>query len=54
MPLLLLGGIGLLSSGGYFADKVGEGVNDASNGAVKIAIAAGIAFYLAKKTGVLK
>jgi len=52
MPWLIAGGFALLS-GGYFADKAGEGVNDASTGALKLAAAGAIAFYVAKKAKVI-
>jgi len=52
MPFLLLGVAGLFGFG-YAADKVGEGVNDASSGALKLALAAGAIYYIAKKTGAL-
>jgi hypothetical protein len=51
MPLLIYGGSALLVAFGYAADKTGEGVNDASNGAIKLAIAGAIGFYIAKKQG---
>jgi len=54
MPLLLLAGGFALFGAGHFADKVGEGANDASSAAIKLAIAAGIGYYVAKQTGVLK
>ncbi len=53
MPLLIFGGIGLLTAFGYAADKTGEGVESASNGAIKIAIAAGLGYVVAKKLKVI-
>lgn len=53
MPLLIYGGIGLLAAFGYAADKTGEGVESASNGAIKFAIAAGVGFVIAKKLKVI-
>ena len=47
MPLLI-GLAALLTAGGFFVDKAGEGVDDASNGAVKLA-AAGVVGYIALK-----
>ena len=49
MPLLLLGGAAALFGGGYFIDKTGEGVNDASSGLLKLAVAAGIGYYIYKQ-----
>ena len=43
----------LLVAGGYFVDKTGEGVNDASTGAIKLALAGGIGFIIAKKLKVI-
>ena len=53
---LLLGGLvlsGVVTATGYLFDKVGEGVNDASNGVVKIAIAGGATYLILKKAKVL-
>lgn len=50
MPLLLLGIAGIAALG-YGADKVGEGINDASTGIVKVAIVGGVGFFIAKKQG---
>lgn len=52
MPLLLAGAAALVA-GGFFIDKAGEGVNDASNAVIKIAIAGGIGFVIAKKLKVI-
>ena len=54
MPFLLnpwfLAGLGaLLFGSGSFIDKTGEGIDSASKGAIKIAIAAFIIYYTAKK-----
>jgi hypothetical protein len=46
-------GIAALIALGYSADKVGEGIDDAGTGALKIAVGAGVAYYLAKKGGLL-
>jgi hypothetical protein len=56
MPLipLIWAGSAALAALGYAADKTGEGVNDASNGAVKLAAAAAVGagvYLLAKKQG---
>ena len=54
MPYLLLLGIPTgLAALGFAVDKTGEGINDASNGAVKLLFAAGITYYALKKTKVL-
>ena len=56
MPIAIwyaLGAAGLLTSFGYAADKTGEGVESASNGAIKLAVAAGVAFIVAKKLKVI-
>jgi hypothetical protein len=56
MPLVVLyalGGSALLVSGGFFADKTGEGVNDASTAAIKFAVAAGISYVIAKRLKVI-
>jgi len=54
MPLIAVSAVAaLLVSGGFFIDKAGEGVNDASNAAIKIAIAGGIGFIVAKKLKVI-
>lgn len=45
--------IGLLAAGGFAADKVGEGVNDASNGAVKLALAALVIYVTLKRLKVV-
>jgi hypothetical protein len=43
----------LLGTGGFFIDKTGEGVESASNGLVKVAVAAGALYFIAKKTKVI-
>jgi hypothetical protein len=43
----------LLAGGGIFVDKTGEGVESASNGLVKVALAAGALYFIAKKTKVI-
>lgn len=53
MPLLIFGGAALLTAFGYAADKTGEGVNDASTGLVKIAVAGAVIYYGAKKFKVI-
>ena len=51
--LVIWGGSALLVAFGFAADKTGEGVNDASNGVLKLAVAAGIGYVVAKKLKVL-
>lgn len=58
--LAILGGTAATAAAGYFIDKsgeaaedVGQGVEAASNGAVKFIIAAGITFYALKKAKVI-
>lgn len=51
---LIVGGAVILLAGGYFLDKAGEGVNDASNGLVKIALAGAAIYAGAKYLKVLK
>ena len=51
MPLLLLAGGVALFGGGHFLDKAGEGANDASNAAIKLAVVGGIGYFIAKKQG---
>jgi hypothetical protein len=53
MPLLLFAGAAALGAFGYAADKTGEGVNDAGTGLVKIAAAAGVGYFIAKKLKVI-
>lgn len=53
MPLLLFGGAAVLLGGGFFVDKAGEGANDAANATIKLAVAAGIGFIVAKKLKVI-
>lgn len=52
MPLLLAGTAVLVASG-FFIDKTGEGINDASNAAIKLAVAGGVGFIVAKKLKVI-
>lgn len=52
MPFLFAGAA-LLVAGGFFVDKAGEGINDASNAAIKLAIAGGVGFIVAKKLKVI-
>ena len=52
MPLLIFAGAALVG-GGFFLDKAGEGANDAANATIKLAVAAGIGFVVAKKLGVI-
>ena len=58
--LALVGGSVATAAAGYFIDKsgeavqdTGEGVNAASNGAVKLIIASAVAFYALKKAKVI-
>lgn len=62
MPIPLLGYAAVIGAAAlvtaYTTDKVGEGIKDtgeglerASNGALKLAIVAGAAFFIAKKQG---
>lgn len=53
MPLFIYGGAALLAAFGFAADKTGEGINDASTGIIKIAVAAGIGYVVAKKLKVI-
>lgn len=53
MPLLLIGGAALLFGGGHFLDKAGEGANDFSNAAIKIAVVAGVGYVALKKLKVM-
>lgn len=54
MPYLLILGVPLgLSAFGYFTDKVGEGIDSASNGVIKLGIAAGAGFFILKKAKVI-
>ena len=48
IPLLLAGGV-FLGGSGFFVDKAGEGVNDISNGVVKLAIAGAAGYIILKK-----
>lgn len=45
----LLGGGGALMMAGKGANEAGEGVSSAANGAIKLAVAAGIGFWLYSK-----
>ena len=47
MPWLI--GIAAIAAFGYVTDKVGEGINDAGSGALKITLAAGAAYLIYKK-----
>jgi len=49
----ILGIAALIAAGGFFLDKTGEGVNDASTGLVKIALAGAVLFWVGKKTKVI-
>jgi hypothetical protein len=49
----LLALTGLIFAGGFFVDKTGEAVNDASSGLVKIAIVGGVGFVALKKLKVI-
>jgi len=53
MPLLLIGIPFALAATGFFIDKTGEGINDASNAAIKLAAAAGVGFIVLKKAKVI-
>lgn len=54
MPYLIILGIPAgLAALGYFTDKTGEGVESASNGILKLAVAGGIGFFVAKKAKVI-
>lgn len=44
----------LLGASGYFIDKSGEGVNDASNAALKLAVAGIGGYFVLKKVKVIK
>lgn len=49
---MIAGGAGLAGLG-IFTDKVGEGVNEVSNGFVKLAIAGGVTYVALKKAKVI-
>ncbi len=51
---LIAVGIGAVIAGGYFIDKTGEGVNDASTGLIKMALTGALLYYGAKKLKVVK
>jgi len=54
MPLIPIAlGVAALGAFGYTIDKTGEGINDASNGLVKIALAGAAIYFVAKKTKVI-
>ena len=53
MPLLLFAGAAVLVGGGFFVDKTGEAANDAANASIKIAVAAGVGYIIAKKLKVI-
>jgi hypothetical protein len=50
MPWLIIPGI---IAGAYFIDKTGEAVDDTANAVVKLALAGGALFILAKKSKVI-
>jgi len=43
----------LLASAGIFTDKAGEGIDSASNGVLKLALAAGVGFVILRQTKVI-
>jgi len=51
MPWLIIGGLAAL---GYFIKNTGEGVNKASNGAIKLAVTGAVLYIGAKKLKVIK
>lgn len=51
--LIFVGGSALLLALGFGAEKTGEGIDSAGNGAIKFAIAAGVGFVIAKKLKVI-
>jgi hypothetical protein len=54
MPYLLVLGVPFgLAATGFFIDKTGEGVNDASNAVIKLAAAGAIGFFALKKAKVI-
>lgn len=54
MPYLLIIGVPFaLAATGYFIDKTGEGVESASNGAIKLAAAGAVGFFVAKKANLI-
>jgi len=53
MPLFVWGGVALMGAFGYAADKTGEGINDASNGLIKVSLAVGVGYIVAKKLKVI-
>lgn len=46
---ILIAGAALFVAGGWFFDKAGEGINDASNGALKLIAVGGVAYIVYKK-----
>lgn len=50
---VILAGSALIAASGFFADKAGEGANDAANATLKLAVAAGVGFFVAKKLKVI-
>lgn len=52
IPLILAGAAALIG-GGFFIDKAGEGVEDASNGIIKLALVGGIGLLVLKKAKVI-
>jgi len=55
MPILGVIALGIagLGVGGWAVDKVGEGINDASNGLLKLAVGGAITFVAMKKFKVI-
>ena len=53
LPLLIIGVPVGLAALGFFVDKTGEGVESASNGIVKLALAGAVGLYVAKKAKVI-
>ena len=52
MPILIATPF-ILAGFGYFFDKAGEGIDSASNGVIKIAVAGGIGYIVLKKAKVI-
>lgn len=52
LPYFIAAPFGLAAMG-YFFDKTGEGVESASNGAIKLAAAAGVGYFVAKKANLI-
>jgi len=60
MPVIIYGALAVATGAGVVfkllsssVADIGQGVNEASNGVVKVAIASGIGFIIAKKTGLI-